>query len=154
VLLNNELDDFTLLPGVPNQFGLVQGEANVIAPGHRPVSSMTPTILLRGSDVELVLGSPGGPTIISTVALVLANRYAAGMTLEESVRAPRLHCQWMPDELLTERLPADVRSALESLGHRLRESKGPIGDVQAVGRTPSGRLVGQSDPRGRGAGTR
>ena len=154
VLLNNEMDDFTLLPGVPNQFGLVQSDANTIAPHRRPVSSMTPTIVLKDGRVELVLGSPGGPTIISTVALVLANRYAAGMTLEESIRAPRLHCQWMPDEVLTEKLPPDVKASLEALGHRLRESPRPIGDVQAVGRSPMGRLVGQSDPRGRGAGTK
>ncbi len=153
VLLNNEMDDFALLPGVPNQFGLIQGEANAIAPGRRPVSSMTPTILLRGSEVELVLGSPGGPTIISTVAQVVANRYAAQMTLEESIRAPRLHCQWMPDEVLTEPIPAEVRRALEELGHRLREVP-RMGDVQAVGRTPMGRLVGASDPRGRGAATK
>jgi gamma-glutamyltranspeptidase/glutathione hydrolase len=153
VLLNNEMDDFTLLPGVPNQFGLLQGEANAIAPGRRPVSSMTPTILLREGEVELVLGSPGGPTIISTVAQVLANRYAARMSLEESIRAPRLHCQWMPDEVLSEKLPPDVRRSLEELGHRLRETP-RMGDVQAVGRTPMGRLVGESDPRGRGAATR
>ncbi|MFI5401383.1 MAG: gamma-glutamyltransferase [Planctomycetota bacterium] len=153
VLLNNEMDDFTLLPGVPNQFGLVQGEANAIAPGRRPLSSMTPTILLREGEVDLVLGSPGGPTIISTVAQVVANRYAAQMSLEESIRAPRLHCQWMPDEVLTEKLPPELRRALEELGHRLRETP-KMGDVQAVGRTPSGRLVGASDPRGRGSATR
>lgn len=154
VLLNNEMDDFTLLPGVPNQFGLLQGEANSIAPGRRPLSSMTPTILLRESEVELVLGSPGGPTIISAVAQVLANRYAVQMSLEESIRAPRLHCQWMPDEVLSEKLPPEIRRALEELGHRLRETPRPIGDVQAVGRTPMGRLVGESDPRGRGSATK
>jgi gamma-glutamyltranspeptidase/glutathione hydrolase len=154
VLLNNEIDDFTIVADVPNQFGLVQGEANLIKPGRRPVSSMTPTILLRGNDVDLVVGSPGGPTIISTVAQVIANRYAAEMSLDEAIRAPRLHCQWMPDEVRTEKIPPDLRRALEDLGHRLRESERPIGDVQAVGRTPMGRFVGVSDPRGRGAATK
>jgi len=154
-LLNDEMDDFTLLPGVPNQFGLVQGEANAIVPGHRPLSSMTPTIVLRDGEVDLVLGSPGGPTIISTVAQVIANRYAAGMSLEEAIRAPRIHCQWMPDEVLFEKgLPAEVRRSLEELGQRLRENKGPIGDVQAVERSGMGHLRGESDPRGRGAATR
>jgi gamma-glutamyltranspeptidase/glutathione hydrolase len=154
VLLNNEIDDFTLVPNVPNQFGLLQGGKNLLAPGRRPVSSMTPTILLKGGEVEMVLGSPGGPTIISTVAQVISNRYAAGMDLEQAIAAPRLHCQWMPDEVLTEPLPPDLRRALEDLGHRLRESKGPIGDVQAVSRTSMGHLTGASDPRGRGAATR
>jgi gamma-glutamyltranspeptidase/glutathione hydrolase len=154
VLLNNEMDDFTLLPGVPNQFGLVQGEANALAPGRRPVSSMSPTIVLKDGQVDLVVGSPGGPTIISVVAQVIANRYAANMSLEEAVRAPRVHCQWMPDEVLTEPLPAGTRHALEALGHRLREKKEPMGDVQAVGRGARGRLHGVSDRRGRGAATR
>jgi len=154
VLLNNEMDDFTLRPGVPNQFGLVQGDKNRIAPGKRPLSSMTPTILLRDGQVALVLGSPGGPTIISTVSQVLANRYAAGMTLAEAIRAPRIHCQWLPDEVLIESLPASERRSLEALGHRLRESERPLGDVQAVGRSSTGRLMGETDPRGRGAATR
>jgi gamma-glutamyltranspeptidase/glutathione hydrolase len=154
VLLNNEMDDFTLLPNVPNQFGLIQGEANALAPGRRPVSSMAPTIILKGGQVDLVIGSPGGPTIISVVAQVIANRYAAGMSLEEAVRAPRIHCQWMPDEVLHEPpLPPAVRRALTELGHTLRERKDPMGDVQAVGRAPMGRLHGVSDPRGRGAAT-
>jgi gamma-glutamyltranspeptidase / glutathione hydrolase len=154
VLLNNEMDDFTLLPGVPNQFGLIQGEANALAPGRRPVSSMAPTIVLKDGQVDLVIGSPGGPTIISVVAQVIANRYAAGMSLEEAIRAPRVHCQWMPDEVLCEKLPPEVRRALEELGHRLREKEGAMGEVQAVGRNQMGRLHGVSDPRGRGAATR
>jgi gamma-glutamyltranspeptidase/glutathione hydrolase len=153
VLLNNEMDDFTLSPGTPNQFGLVQGEANAIAPGKRPLSSMTPTILLRDGRVELVLGSPGGPTIISTVAQVLAHRYAQGLPLAAAIGEPRVHCQWMPDEVLCEPLSPAERRSLEALGHRIREKETPMGDVQAVGRTASGRLVGESDPRGRGAGT-
>jgi gamma-glutamyltranspeptidase/glutathione hydrolase len=114
---------------------------------------MTPTILLRDGQVDLVLGSPGGPTIISAVAQVVANRYAGEMSLADSIRAPRLHCQWMPDEVLAEPIPPELRRALEDLGHRLRETP-RMGDVQAVGRTSQGRLAGESDPRGRGAATR
>ncbi|HEX5138082.1 MAG TPA: gamma-glutamyltransferase [Planctomycetota bacterium] len=154
VLLNNEMDDFTLLPGVPNQFGLIQGESNLLAAGRRPLSSMSPTIVLKDGQVDLVVGSPGGPTIISVVAEVIANRYAAGMSLEAAIRAPRRHCQWMPDEVLAEPLPPDVARALDDLGHHVRIKKEPMGDVQAVGRNPMGRLHGVSDPRGRGAATR
>jgi gamma-glutamyltranspeptidase/glutathione hydrolase len=154
VLLNNEIDDFSIARGFPNQFGLVQGDANRIAPGRRPLSSMTPTILLRDGQVELVLGSPGGPQIISAVTQVLAGRYAAELSLADAVRAPRIHCQWRPDEILFERLEPAERRSLEALGHRLRESARPMGDVQAVGRSSLGRLVGVSDPRGRGAATR
>jgi len=147
VLLNNEMDDFAAKPGVPNQFGLVQGGKNAVEPGKRPLSSMTPTILLRDGQPVLVLGSPGGPTIISVVAQVLANRLLLGMDLVAAVRAPRLHNQWLPDEILHEGLPPDDARALERLGHRLRRKAGPMGDVQAVG-------LGEgavSDPRGRGA---
>lgn len=155
VLLNNEMDDFTLLADVPNQFGLIQGEANLLVPGRRPVSSMSPTIVLKDGQVDLVIGSPGGPTIISVVAQVIANRYAAGMPLADAVRAPRVHCQWMPDEVLLEpTLSPEVRRTLAELGHSVREKKEPMGDVQAVGRGSMGQLHGVSDPRGRGAATR
>jgi len=147
VLLNNEMDDFSVKPGIPNQFGLVQGEKNAIEPGKRPLSSMTPAILLREGRPVLVLGSPGGPTIISTVAQVVANRLLLGMDLADAVRAPRLHCQWLPDEILHEELPPAELRALERLGHRLRRKAGPMGDVQAVGLGESA----VSDPRGRGA---
>ncbi len=147
LLLNNEMDDFAAKPGVPNQFGLVQGGKNAIEPGKRPLSSMAPTILLRDGQPVLVLGSPGGPTIISVVAQVIANRLLLGMDLAAAVRAPRLHNQWLPDELMHENLPPDEARALERLGHRLRRKAGPMGDVQAVG-------LGEgavSDLRGRGA---
>jgi len=154
VLLNNEMDDFTIKPGAANQFGLVQSDLNGIVPGKRPLSSMTPTIVLKSGRPYLVLGSPGGPTIISTVCQVIANHLAAGMTLEQAVAHPRIHQQWLPDEIVFERLTAVERRTLESVGHRLRQRKGPMGDVQAVGYTPVGTLVGMSDPRGRGRGTR
>jgi gamma-glutamyltranspeptidase/glutathione hydrolase len=154
VLLNNEMDDFVIASGAPNQFGLVQSDANVIAPGKRPLSSMAPTILLKDGRVELVLGSPGGPAIISAVAQVIAQRYAAGAELKDAVAHPRVHCQWTPDEVVFERLLPNERRSLEALGHRLRESPRPLGDVQAVGRSPFDRYTGVSDPRGRGEATR
>ncbi|UCE87579.1 MAG: gamma-glutamyltransferase, partial [Deltaproteobacteria bacterium] len=109
VLLNNEMDDFTVKPGVPNQFGLVQSEKNAIRPGKRPLSSMTPTIVLKGGRPVLVLGSPGGPTIISTVCQVLSNHLALGMDLPAAVAAPRIHHQWLPDQILHEPLPEEQR---------------------------------------------
>jgi gamma-glutamyltranspeptidase/glutathione hydrolase len=154
VLLNNEMDDFTVKPGIPNQFGLLQGEKNAIAPGKRPLSSMTPTILVKDGRPHLVLGSPGGPTIISTVCQVIYRHLAAGMSLKDAVAAPRIHQQWMPDEVLYERLTAHERRSLEALGHRLRERQRPMGDVQAVSYTRRGRPTGVSDPRGRGAASK
>ena len=153
VLLNNEMDDFTIKPGAPNQFGLVQSKRNAIAPRKRPLSSMTPTILLKDGDVQLVLGSPGGPTIISTVAQVILYHVAGKRTLSEAIARPRIHCQWLPDELLHEKLMDLEVRALTKLGHNLRRKDGPMGDVQAVGRDKQGRLLAVSDPRGRGRAT-
>jgi gamma-glutamyltranspeptidase/glutathione hydrolase len=150
VLLNNEMDDFTVKPGAPNQFGLVQSERNAIAPGQRPLSSMTPTILLDKGRPVLVVGSPGGPTIISTVAQIVSNRYALGMTLADAVAAPRIHHQWQPDVIVHEPLVAVEVRALKALGHTLEPAKGPIGDAQVVG-VENGALVGIPDPRGRGS---
>ena len=153
VLLNNEMDAFTFKPGVPNICGLIQGEANAVAPGKRPLSSMTPTILLKDGKPVLALGSPGGPTIISTVAQVLANHLALGMALPAAVAAPRIHHQWLPDEVIHEELtPEQVRS-LTTLGHVLHPRERPMGDVQAVGYV-GGLLTGVADPRGRGSNGR
>jgi gamma-glutamyltranspeptidase/glutathione hydrolase len=149
-LLNNEMDDFATKPGAPNLYGLIQGERNAIAPGKRPLSSMTPTVLLRGGRPALVLGSPGGPTIISSVCEVILNVVDLGMPLREAVAAPRTHHQWMPDELVFERLDAKVRRGLERLGHALQERDRPMGDVQAIEVGPGGAAAGAADPRGRG----
>jgi len=154
VLLNNEMDDFTVKTGVPNQFGLIQSEKNAIAPGKRPLSSMTPTIVLKDGRAHLALGSPGGPTIISTVCQVIYRHLAAGMSLKDAIGTPRIHQQWMPDEVLFERLTARERRSLEALGHRLRERQSPMGDVQAVSFNKLGRPTGVSDPRGRGAASK
>jgi len=121
ILLNNEMDDFTSKPGTPNLYGLVQGEANAIAPGKRPLSSMTPTIVLRDGSPVAVLGTPGGSRIITAVLLTLLNLVDYGMDLQEAVDAPRFHHQWLPDQTWVEprALSPDTRAILESWGHRL-----------------------------------
>ena len=147
-LLNNEMDDFASRPGYPNQFGLVQGEANAIAPRKRPLSSMTPTIVLKDGKLVMVLGSPGGPTIINTVLQVLTNAVDLGMNPEEAVRAPRIHHQWLPDRISYERsLPESVRTALLSMGHIFKDRPDSLGDVQAIFVGPDGIRTAVSDPR-------
>ena len=162
VLLNNEMDDFSMKPGVPNIYGLVGGEANAIEPGKRMLSSMTPTIVLEGhglegGSVKLVLGSPGGSTIITTVLQVMLNVLIHNMPLEEAVGAPRFHHQWLPDETKVEasRISPDVLESLKEKDHVIREVDA-LGDVHAVfvDRPPSDRslsLIGISDPRRGGA---
>ena len=151
VLLNNEIDDFAIAAGSANQFGLVGGAANAVAGGKRPLSSMCPTIVETsppGPRPVLVLGSPGGPMIISSVLQTIVNVIDFGMTLQEAVDAPRIHHQWLPDELLHERgaFPPEVARGLTSRGHRLRE-RAPIGNVCAIGLDAEGRWTGAPDPR-------
>ncbi|MCA1648703.1 MAG: gamma-glutamyltransferase [Acidobacteria bacterium] len=131
-LLNNEMDDFSAKPGAPNMYGLVGGEANAIAPRKRMVSSMTPTIVTRSGKSFLVVGSPGGPRIITTVLQVILNVIDHGMNVQEAVDAPRFHHQWLPDELRLERqgFPADVVNALNALGHQT-SIQPDMGDVHA-----------------------
>jgi gamma-glutamyltranspeptidase / glutathione hydrolase len=132
-LLNNEMDDFTSKPGTPNQAGLVQGEANAIAPGKRPLSSMAPTIVLKNGAVEMVLGSPGGPRIITAVVETILNMIDYGMNAQEAVDAPRVHHQWLPDVLYAEpfALSPDTRALLEQMGYRVGEQK-PSGAVELI----------------------
>jgi gamma-glutamyltranspeptidase/glutathione hydrolase len=132
-LLNNEMDDFTIKPGTPNMFGLVQGDANAIAPGKRPLSSMSPTLLLRDGRPYAVLGSPGGPRIISITLQTILNLVDHGMELQEAVNAPRIHHQWLPDELFAETraLSPDTRRLLEAMGHKVTEQR-PWGAVAAI----------------------
>ena len=116
--MNNEMDDFTIKPGTPNYFGLVQGQANMIAPGKRPLSSMAPTIVLKDGHVSMVLGSPGGSRIITIVLQTILNVIDYGMQPQEAVDAPRLHHQWLPDTIYAEpyALSADTRTALDRHG--------------------------------------
>jgi gamma-glutamyltranspeptidase/glutathione hydrolase len=152
-LLNDEVDDFTTQPGVPNAlFGLIQSDANAIAPGHRPLSSMTPTILLRDGKLSFVTGSPGGPTIISAVLLSVINWMRLGMDAQAAINAPRFHHQWLPDHILleTEFSPA-FEKALNARGHATKR-KGHIGLVNAVAIDPqTGDRLGAADPRDHGS---
>src|SRR6266478_2208489 len=152
-LLNDEMDDFTTQPGVPNAlFGLIQSEENAIAPGHRPLSSMTPTILLRDGKLSFVTGSPGGPTIISATLLSVINWMRLGMDAQSAINAPRFHHQWVPDEIIMEKeFPAGLEAALNARGHQTRR-RGHIGLVNAIGIDPaSGERLGAADPRDNGA---
>jgi len=152
-LLNDEMDDFTTQPGVPNAlFGLMQSEANAIAPGHRPLSSMTPTILLRDGKLSFVTGSPGGPTIISATLLSVINWMRLGMEPQAAINAPRFHHQWLPDRILMERtFPDSVESALNARGHATYRV-GHMGLVNAIAIDPAtGDRLGAADPRHAGA---
>ncbi|WP_192821582.1 gamma-glutamyltransferase [Rufibacter sp. LB8] len=148
-LLNNEMDDFSAKPGVPNMFGLIGGEANAIAPGKRMLSSMTPTILEKDGKLFMVVGTPGGATIITSVFQAVMNVVDHGMTMQAAVSAPRFHHQWLPDLIQPEAkaLSAQVREALQQKGHQLR-NRGSIGKVDGILRLPDGRLEGGADPRG------
>jgi gamma-glutamyltranspeptidase/glutathione hydrolase len=152
-LLNNEMDDFAAKPDVPNQFGLVGGKANAIAPGKRPLSSMTPTIVCRDGKLRYVLGSPGGGRIINTVLQVALNVIDHGMPLDHAVRAPRVHHQWKPDTLRWERnaLVADVRARLAELGHRLDSEPRSVGQCQAIEVTRAGKRIAVADARSGGS---
>src|SRR5437588_6179088 len=116
------MDDFTTQPGVPNAlFGLIQSEANAIAPGHRPLSSMTPTILLREGKLSFVTGSPGGPTIISATMLSVLNWMRLGMDAQAAINAPRFHHQWLPDQILMgEEVSESLQKALEGRGFTVK----------------------------------
>lgn len=150
VLLNNELDDFTAAPGAANAFGLVGFEANLPGPGKRPLSSMSPTIVLKDGKVVLVTGSPGGSRIISTVLQVIVNVLDYGMDVAAAVAAPRLHHQWLPDEVRIERGFADgTLSELRAKGHRIIAQMGQT-SANSIAVTATG-VLGAPDPRTRGA---
>jgi gamma-glutamyltranspeptidase/glutathione hydrolase len=161
ILLNNEMDDFTAKVGVANVYGLIQGEANAIAPRKRPLSSMTPAIVLKDGKPYFVVGSPGGPTIINTVLQTILNVVDFDMDIQQAVSAPRFHHQWQPDHIFWETfdLDADTRANLEARGHAFRplpgmdkNEPGEIGDAQAVLIDPkTGMRMGGSDPRRGGA---
>lgn len=151
VVLNNEMDDFAVAPGVPNVFGLVGGEANAIAPGKIPLSSMTPTIVTENGRLRLISGSPGGSTIITTNLQILLNVLVYGMDVRSAVAAPRMHHQWLPDRLIVERWGFDTLTLAElrRRGHTVEE-RSPWGNASAIVVTPDGWLEGSADPRGEG----
>jgi gamma-glutamyltranspeptidase/glutathione hydrolase len=159
-LLNDEMDDFAAKPGTANLFGLIQGEANSIAPRKRPLSSMTPTIVLedpaqdsasKSPALRLVLGSPGGGTIINTVLEVLLNALVYHLDIQQAVNLPRFHNQWMPDQVLVEStISKDTDDLLRQAGYKVREVGG-LGDCEAIEVDPrTGWRFGASDPRGGG----
>lgn len=152
IVLNNEMDDFAAAPGVPNAFGLVGGEANSVQPGKIPLSSMTPTIVLKDGQVRLAVGAPGGSTIITTVLQVVLHVLDRHLPVAEAVAAPRIHMQWQPDELRIEAgaLSPEVVKGLEQQGHKV-VTRGTWGNATAIEVTSSGLRVGVADPRGDGA---
>ncbi len=146
ILLNNEMDDFAAKPGVPNAYGLLGGAANAVAPGKRPLSSMTPALVFKDGQLILVTGSPGGSRIITTVLQIVSNVIDFRLNLAEATVAPRVHHQWLPDELRVEEgLSPDTLRLLESLGHRVMVREA-MGDAQSILRAPDG-WYGFSDTR-------
>jgi gamma-glutamyltranspeptidase/glutathione hydrolase len=154
IVLNDEMDDFAKAPNAPNAFGLVDTRgSNAIAPGKRPLSSMSPTILSREGQLFMVTGSPGGSRIISTTLLTILNAVDFGMNAQEVVSAPRFHHQWVPDELLVEpETPTGLIEGLEARGHHVQISKQPWSSAQVILFDPvQGVFTGGSDPRSDGA---
>ncbi|MBI5322642.1 gamma-glutamyltransferase [Bradyrhizobium sp.] len=150
ILLNNELDDFTAAPGAANAFGLVGFEANLPGPGKRPLSSMSPTIVLKDGKPVLVTGTPGGSRIITAVTQVIVNTIDYGLNVAAAVAAPRIHHQWLPDEVRAERgIPAEVLAELRDKGHKVVDTLGQT-SANSIFVGPNGPL-GAPDPRTRGA---
>jgi gamma-glutamyltranspeptidase/glutathione hydrolase len=150
IVLNDEMDDFSVAPNQPNAFGLVDVHGtNAVAPGKRPLSSMTPTLVLENGKVRMVAGSPGGPRIITTVLLALLNVIDFGMDPSEAIAAPRFHHQWVPDELSIEAgMPADVQNALRLRGHNVKVAERNWSSAQVIAIDPkTGWHLGASDPR-------
>ena len=148
-LLNNEMDDFSVKPGTPNMYGLVGGKANAIEPSKRMLSSMTPSILEKDGKLFMVVGTPGGSTIITSVFQTILNVIDFNMTMQEAVAAPRFHHQWLPDQVDYEpkAISTNVREALQQKGYNLKERK-PYGRVDGILVNPDKTYQGGADPRG------
>ncbi|MGV6844849.1 MAG: gamma-glutamyltransferase [Lutibacter sp.] len=150
-LLNNEMDDFSAKPGVPNMFGLIGAKANAIAPEKRMLSSMTPTIVEKNHKLFMVVGSPGGSTIITSVLQTILNVYEFNFTMQEAVNAPRFHHQWLPDEITFEPkgFNKDTLLKLKNIGYTIKQKNTRIlGKVDAILKLPNGKLEGGADYRG------
>ena len=150
LLLNDEMDDFAAKPGTPNMYGLIQGERNAVAPKKRPLSAMTPTIVLRkDGSLWFTVGSPGGPTIINTVLCIITNVIDYEMNIQQAIDFPRIHHQWLPDELVGEPfgLSGDTQRALTSRGHKLAKLR-YLGDAEGIMiEEKTGMRLGATDPR-------
>lgn len=150
IILNDEMDDFAAKPGTPNMYGLIQGERNAVAPQKRPLSAMTPTIVLRqDGSLWFTVGSPGGPTIINTVLCVITNVIDYGMNIQQAIDAPRIHHQWLPDEFEFEPfgLSGDTQRALSARGHKLDKPR-YLGDAEGIMiEEKTGVRLGATDPR-------
>jgi len=147
-LLNNEMDDFSVKPGVPNMYGAVGADANAIAPGKRMLSSMTPTIVLKDNKPYIIVGTPGGTTIITSVFQTLMNMLEFGLSTEDAVNKPKFHHQWLPDEIAVEKdFPKDVSAQLQQLGYTIRE-RGSIGRTEVIRIWPDGKIEAVADKRG------
>ena len=149
--LNNTMDDFTSHPNEPNQYGLVQGKANEVAPGKRPLSSMSPTLVEKNGKIILALGAPGGPRIISAVLQSLYRNIVNGYDIDKAIQFPRVHQQFLPEKVYMDedKLPPAVVDSLTERGHKFE--KGKLGRVYGVARSKSGHLEGAYDSRGEGA---
>jgi gamma-glutamyltranspeptidase/glutathione hydrolase len=145
------MDDFAAKPGTPNLYGLIQGERNAVAPKKRPLSAMTPTIVLRkDGSLWFTVGSPGGPTIINTVLCVITNVIDYEMNIQQAIDFPRIHHQWLPDELVREPfgVSGDTQRALTSRGHKFAEKQRYLGDAEGIMiEEKTGMRLGATDPR-------
>ena len=147
--LNNEMDDFSIKPGVPNMFGAIGGEANAIHPGKRMLSSMTPTLVLKNNKPYIVVGTPGGTTIPTQVFQALVNILEFGMNAEDAINKPKFHHQWLPDELVTEKgFNAPTLDALRAMGYPIGKERGGIGRTEIILVRPDGKKEAVADRRG------
>jgi gamma-glutamyltranspeptidase/glutathione hydrolase len=151
LILNDEMDDFAAKPGTPNMYGLIQGERNAVAPKKRPLSAMTPTIVLRkDGSLWFTVGSPGGPTIINTVFCIITNVIDYEMNIQQAIDFPRMHHQWLPDEIVSEPfgMSGDTQRALGSRGHKFAEKQRYLGDAEGIMiEEKTGVRLGATDPR-------
>ena len=149
--MNDDMDDFAAKPGTPNLYGLIQGERNSVAPHKRPLSAMTPTFVLRkDGSLWFTVGSPGGPTIINTVLDVITDVIDYNMNIQQAIDAPRIHHQWLPDELVYEPygLSGDTQQALRARGHKLVDKPRYLGDCEGIMiEEKTGMRLGATDPR-------
>lgn len=146
-LLNNEMDDFSVKPGVPNMYGAIGGEANAIAPGKRMLSSMTPSLVIKATKPFMVLGTPGGTTIPTSVYQTIINVIDFGMSASDAINKPKFHHQWLPDEIQVEKdFPQDVRKQLENMGYKIVERSG-IGRMEVI-KINNGKMETAADKRG------